>query len=91
MINLASINAIRTKKTRKFVDKECLTVEDLLVANVGENVQLLITDSVTKSKEWISGKIKSVKRAQEQLSEDDDTSVVNNDVTSVAISAAYSE
>jgi len=81
-IYLASIKSIRTKKTHKFVDKECFTIEDLLEANVGQDVQLLVTDSVTKSKEWISGKIKSVKRVQEQLSDDEDTNVVNTDVPS---------
>jgi len=84
LIYLVSINSIRTKKTHKFVDKECFTIEDLLEANVGEDVQLLVTDSVTKSKEWISGKIKSVKRVQEQLSDDEDTNAVNNDVPSAA-------
>lgn len=66
------INSIRTKKTKKIVDKECLTIDDLLQANVGQDVQILVIDDVTKSKEWMSGKIKSVKRFQ-QLSDDEDT------------------
>ncbi len=41
-------------------------------ANVGQDVQLLVMDSMLKTKEWISGKIISVKRAQ-QPSENEDT------------------
>jgi hypothetical protein len=72
-ISLVSIKSIRAKKTHTFVDKECSSIVDLLQANIDQDVQLLITDSVTKSKEWISGKIKSVKRAQDQLPEDEDS------------------
>jgi len=85
-IYLVSINSIRTKKTRQFIDKECFTVEDLLEANVGQDVQLLVTDSITKTKEWISGKIKSVKRAQEQLSEDEDTVEMTNAAGNTVVS-----
>ena len=54
------------------VEKDCLTVEDLLAANVGANVQLQIADPLSKTQEWISGQIKSVKRL-ESSSEDEDT------------------
>ncbi|CAF3982686.1 unnamed protein product, partial [Rotaria sp. Silwood1] len=37
--NNTSIGSIRTKKTHKLVDKECWTVEDLVQANVGQDVQ----------------------------------------------------
>jgi hypothetical protein len=90
-IYLASINSIRTKKTHKFVDKECFTVEDLLEANVGQDIQLLVTDSVTKSKEWISGKMKSFKRVQEQLSDDEDENVMNTAVSSAVVSTPFGE
>ena len=71
-IILASIKSVRTKKTRKYVDKACASIEDLLQANIGEQVQLLITNSVARSKEWISGRIKSVKREQDRSSDDED-------------------
>ncbi|CAF0882267.1 unnamed protein product [Adineta steineri] len=70
--NKTSITSIRTKKTKKNVDKECFSVEDLVEANVGENVEILVADDVRQTKEWITGKIKSVKRFQE-LSDDEDT------------------
>jgi hypothetical protein len=76
-IYLASISSIRTKKTKKLVDKECCTVEDLLEANVGQDVQILVTDNISQSKEWISGKIKSVKRFQ-QSSDDEITNTGAN-------------
>ncbi|CAF4251254.1 unnamed protein product, partial [Adineta steineri] len=70
--NKTSIISVRTKKTRKIVDKECFSVEDLVEANVGENVEILISDDARQTKEWITGKIKSVKRFQ-QSSGDEDT------------------
>ncbi|CAF0987235.1 unnamed protein product [Adineta steineri] len=70
--NKTSITSVRTKKTRKIIDKECFSVEDLVEANVGENVEILISDDVRQTKEWITGKIKSVKRFQ-QSSGDEDT------------------
>ncbi len=89
-IYLVSINSIRTKKTHRFIDKECFTIEDLLEANVGQDVQLLVTDSVSKSKEWISGKIKSAKRT-EQLSEDEDTNDMNIEPTTAIVHPTYGE
>ncbi|CAF4416511.1 unnamed protein product [Rotaria socialis] len=75
--NNTSISAIRTKKTHTFVDKDCCSVEDLLKVNIGQDIQLLVRNDGSKSTEWISGKIKSVK--QNQLisdDEDNDTEVV---------------
>jgi hypothetical protein len=74
---LASINYIRSKKVRKLIDKECVTIGDLLEANAGEDVQLLATDSTATNAEWTSGKIKSAKRAQ-QLSDDEETNISVN-------------
>ncbi|CAF4951058.1 unnamed protein product [Rotaria sp. Silwood1] len=80
--NNTSIGSIRTKKTHKLVDKECWTVEDLVQANVGQDVQLLVTDFTSNNTgEWISGKIKSIKRMQ-QVSDDEDTNDVNFERTS---------
>lgn len=67
---LVSIKSIRTKKIRKNVDRECLTLEDLIEANVGENVQLLTVDPLSNAKEWLHGRLTSVKRT-EKTSEDD--------------------
>jgi hypothetical protein len=75
LYSLASINSIRAKRTHTFVDKECSSIGDLVQANIEQDVQLLVGDSVTKSKEWISGKIKSVKRKQDELSEDEDSTI----------------
>ena len=61
---LVSIKSARTKKTRKTVERECLTLQDLIEANVGENVQLLTVDPLTSTKEWLSGTLTSVKRAE---------------------------
>ncbi|CAF1322405.1 unnamed protein product [Rotaria sordida] len=84
-----SIGSIRTKKTHKFVDKECWTVEDLLEANVGQDVQLLVTDNTSNSTaEWISGKIKSVKCMQ-RVSDDDDTNDDNIEGTSTGVSPNF--
>ena len=79
-ICLASIGSIRTKKTRRFIDKECVSVEDLVVANIGEHVQLLVTHNISDSNEWISGRIKSVKRSQQE-SDDETNDTVNAEVT----------
>jgi hypothetical protein len=89
-IYLASINSIRTTKTHKFVDKQCLTVEDLLEANIGQDVQLLVTDTVFKTKEWISGKVKSLQRAQ-QLPDGEDTDVANAQLALTTPHPAYGE
>lgn len=86
---LASITSITTKKAQKFVDKECFSVEDLVEANVGQDVQLLVIDSIARSKEWISGKIKSVKRTQEQVSDDEDAPVTNTAVSHHMLSSRY--
>ncbi|CAF0766370.1 unnamed protein product [Rotaria sp. Silwood1] len=83
--NNTSIGSIRTKKTHKLVDKECWTVEDLVQANVGQDVQLLVTDFTSNNTgEWISGKIKSIKRMQ-QVSDDEDTNDVNFERTSTGV------
>lgn len=68
--NLVSVKSIRTKKTRKLVDQECLTLPDLIEANMGENVQLLTIEPGSNTKEWIGGTLKSVKR-HEAMSDDD--------------------
>lgn len=72
---LVSINSIRTRKTRRYHDRECSSIEDLLQANIGEEVQLLITSSIARTREWISGRIKSVKRAQDRSSDDEDEEI----------------
>ena len=72
---IATINSIRTKKTRKYLDRECSSIEDLLQGNIGEEVQLLITNSIARSKEWISGRIKSVQRPQDRSSDDEDEDI----------------
>ncbi len=77
---IATINSIRATRTHTFVDKECFSVEDVIQANIEQDVELLVTDNVTNSREWISGKIKFVKRAQDQLPEDEDPI---NPITSV--------
>ena len=71
-----SIKSIRTKKTRKLVDRQCSTLEDLIEANVGEDVQLLTVDSSSHTKEWISGTLTSVKR-NETMVEDDSSNDIN--------------
>jgi hypothetical protein len=76
---LASINSIRSKKVHKLVDKECASIGDLVAANVGEDVQLLVTSNTTTNAEWTSGKVKSAKRAQ-QPSDDEETNSVNSNL-----------
>jgi len=74
-----SIKSIRTKKTRKLIDKQCSTLEDLIEANVGEDVQLLTVDSSSHTKEWISGTLTSVKR-NETMVEDDSSNDINPEI-----------
>lgn len=48
-------------------------------------------DSITKTKEWISGQIQSVKRTQEYVSDDDDMDTTNPmHSTAIAIHREYS-
>ncbi|CAF3344794.1 unnamed protein product [Rotaria sp. Silwood2] len=87
--NNTSIGSIRTKKTHKLVDKECWTVEDLLEANIGQDIELLVTDNKSNNTaEWISGKIKSLKRMQ-QISDNEDTNDINVGGTSTAVTSSY--
>ncbi|CAM4806249.1 unnamed protein product [Rotaria magnacalcarata] len=72
----ASISAIRTKKKHEFVDNDCCSVEDLLKANIGQDIQLLVINNTFKSTEWISGKIKSVKQNQLTSDVEDNDTVV---------------
>ncbi|CAF4545658.1 unnamed protein product, partial [Rotaria magnacalcarata] len=71
-----SISAIRTKKKHEFVDNDCCSVEDLLKANIGQDIQLLVINNTFKSTEWISGKIKSVKQNQLTSDVEDNDTVV---------------
>lgn len=83
-----SIKSIRTKKTRKLIEKQCSTLEDLIEANVGEDVQLLTVDSSSGMKEWVSGTLTSVKR-NETMMEDDSSNDINRE-TQLPIHAARS-
>ncbi|CAF2075839.1 unnamed protein product [Rotaria magnacalcarata] len=74
--NNTSISAIRTKKKHEFVDNDCCSVEDLLKANIGQDIQLLVINNTFKSTEWISGKIKSVKQNQLTSDVEDNDTVV---------------
>ncbi|UJR35070.1 hypothetical protein I4U23_027846 [Adineta vaga] len=68
--NKTTIGSIRTKKTKQNVERECRSVQDLVEANIGQDVEILVMDNICQSKEWIKGKIKSVKRIQ-QTSDDE--------------------
>ena len=61
---LAKITSIRTKKTNKSETKDCYTLGDLIEANIGQDVEILVLDCFTQKKEWMKGKIKSVQRSQ---------------------------
>lgn len=77
--NKTSINSIRTKKTSTSIDKNCLNIDELLEGNVGNNVELLAISSSTQTKEWISGTIKSIKRSQDEESDDEETPSAANE------------
>ncbi len=54
---LVTISSIRTKKTHQFIESQCTTVEELILANMDqENVELL-TQGLESSPTWMEGKI----------------------------------
>ncbi|CAF0849044.1 unnamed protein product [Didymodactylos carnosus] len=63
-----SVYSIRTKKTHKLEDKKCVNIEELVQANIGENVELLTSglESIG-TPQWITGTIKSTQKYDENM------------------------
>ncbi|CAF0872030.1 unnamed protein product, partial [Didymodactylos carnosus] len=63
-----SVYSISTKKTQKSEDKKCVNIEELVEANIGENVELLTTglESIG-TPQWITGTIKSTQKYDENM------------------------
>jgi hypothetical protein len=70
---LVSIKSVETKETHALVESECLHVEDLLEANQEQDVHLLIVHANNEPAQWVTGKIKSVKRNVQPFDESNTT------------------
>ena len=58
---------------------------------MGKNVDLLVADTATRTKEWISGTIKSIKRNHNEISDDDTDETKDLTASSAFVTDIYGQ